>query len=147
MEEPATCHATVKEIMARFVVTITMDDTLAKAQQLFAQHHFHHLLVTENGRLVGIISDRDLLKATSPFVGTFSETSRDRATLTKRVHQIMRHNPITVKADTPVEAAARLLIEKDVSCLPVVSKEDRVEGILSWRDLLEAAFVPSPTRS
>jgi acetoin utilization protein AcuB len=103
--------------------------------------------VTENGRLVGIISDRDLLKATSPFVGTFSETSRDRATLTKRVHQIMRHNPITVKADTPVEAAARLLIEKDVSCLPVVSKEDRVEGILSWRDLLEAAFVPSPTRS
>jgi len=126
--------------MSRRVVTVTMDDTLAKARELFAEFHFHHVLVVEQKRLVGVISDRDLLKAISPYVDTLSETERDLATLRKRVHQVMSHTPITVTADTPIEAAAQLLIDKKVSCLPVVTKDDKLEGIVSWRDLLKAYF-------
>lgn len=125
-------------IMSRRLVTVTMDDTLATVQQLFKEHRFHHLLVVEDRTLVGIISDRDLLKALSPNIGTLSETDRDRATLNKRAHQIMTRNPVSVRPTTPLATAASLMLEKKVSCLPVTSDEHRLEGILSWRDILKA---------
>ncbi|HQW91146.1 MAG TPA: CBS domain-containing protein, partial [Nitrospira sp.] len=80
---------TVRAIMSTRAVTVTMDDSLARARELFNEHHFHHLLVVQGPTLLGIISDRDLLKAVSPHIGTLSETDRDRATLNKRAHQIM----------------------------------------------------------
>lgn len=136
---------TVGEIMSRQVVTITMDDTLAKARELFTKYRFHHLMVIQQTRLVGIISDRDLLKAISPYAGTLSETDRDHATLNKRIHLVMSRNPITVRPDTPLAAAAQVLIETGVSCLPVVTEDGTLEGIISWRDLLKASLpVPTP---
>lgn len=138
--------ATVGAVMSRQVVTITMDDTLGKAQELFAKFRFHHLLVVQQQRLVGIISDRDLLKAISPYVGTISETERDHATLNKRVHFLMTRHPVTVRPDTTLAAAAKALVEKGVSCLPVVKEDGTLEGILTWRDLLKA-FLPAPTPS
>ena len=112
---------TVGNIMSRGVVTITMDDNLAKVQELFHELRFHHLFVVEHRQLVGVISDRDLIKAISSNIGTLSETDRDRATLNKRAHQIMSRSPVAVKIGTPIETAARLLIEKKVSCLPIIN--------------------------
>ncbi|MEK9141540.1 MAG: CBS domain-containing protein [Nitrospirota bacterium] len=129
---------TVGDIMSRRVVTVSMDDTLAKVRELFTEFRFHHLLVLEERQLVGVISDRDLLKALSPNIGTLSETDRDRATLNKRAHQIMSRHPISVTTALPIKTAARLLIEKKVSCLPVVTENDRLEGIVSWKDILNA---------
>lgn len=140
MADPADLNKTVGAIMSRQVVTVAMDDTLAKAQELFNKFHFHHLLVVEQHHLVGVLSDRDLLKAISPYVGTLSETDRDLATLQRRVHQIMGHTPITVTADTSIEAAAKLLIDKKVSCLPIITNDGKVKGIVSWRDLLKDYF-------
>lgn len=134
--------------MARQVVTITMDDTLGKARELFARFRFHHLLVVQQTRLVGIISDRDLLKAISPYVGTLSETDRDHATLNKRVHLLMTRNPVTVKPDTTLTAAAQVLVETGISCLPVVREDGTLEGIVTWRDLLKASLsIPTPSPS
>ena len=121
---------TVRAIMSTRAVTVTMDDSLARARELFNEHHFHHLLVVQGPTLLGIISDRDLLKAVSPNIGTLSETDRDRATLNKRAHQIMSRKLITVAADTTVEAAARLLLEHRVSCLPVVTTTERFSAPL-----------------
>jgi acetoin utilization protein AcuB len=132
--------------MSRQVVTITMDDTLGKARELFARFRFHHLLVVQQTRLVGIISDRDLLKAISPYVGTLSETDRDHATLNKRVHLLMTRNPVTVKPDTTLTAAAQVLVKTGVSCLPVVREDGTLDGIVTWRDLLKASLsIPTPS--
>ncbi|MBS0177449.1 MAG: CBS domain-containing protein [Nitrospira sp.] len=130
-EEP-----TIRAIMSTRAVTVALDDSLDRARELFNEHHFHHLLVVQGRELLGIISDRDLLKAVSPHIGTVSETDRDRATLNKRVHQIMSRKLITATADTTVEAAARLLLEHRVSCLPVITTTGLLEGIITWRDLL-----------
>jgi len=127
---------TVRTVMSTRVITITMDDSLARARDLFNEFHFHHLLVVQGRELLGIISDRDMLKAVSPYVGTISETDRDRATLNKRAHQIMSRTLVTVATDQTVESAARLLLEHRVSCLPVVTSKGQLEGILTWRDLL-----------
>lgn len=149
MESTASLSATpptVGTVMSRRVVTVEMDDNLATIQRLFKEHRFHHLLVVERGALVGVISDRDLLKAISPNIGTLSETERDRATLNKRAHQIMTHNPVTVRVTTPLETAAALMLEKKISCLPVTSDNQAVDGILSWRDLLKALVALSQPR-
>lgn len=138
---------TVGSIMSRHVVTATMDDTLATIQELFKEHRFHHLLVVEQRKLVGVISDRDLLKAISPNIGTLSETDRDRATLNKRAHQIMSRNPIAATAITPIEAAAKLMIEKKVSCLPITTEENTLVGILSWKDIMKALLASTASVS
>ena len=123
-------------IMTTPVVTVEMDDTLAVLWEIFDNVKFHHLLVIEDGRLRGVISDRDLLKASSPFVNTFAEQKRDLTLLKKRAHQIMSRKPITISKEATSEEASQLMLRKNISCLPVVSSDGSIDGIITWRDLL-----------
>ncbi len=129
---------TVGEIMTTRVVTVEMDDSLEVIRDIFRKVKFHHLLVVDNERLVGVISDRDLLKAISPYVGTMSEMTRDRATLEKRAHQIMSHYPYTIRKYCSLQEATQLILRKGVSCLPVTTPEKYIEGIVTWKDLFKA---------
>ncbi len=133
----------VDEIMTRQTITIEMDDSVRKAKEIFERHKFHHLLVVEKKKLMGVISDRDLLLNLSPFIGTSSERPQDMATLNRRVHQIMSRTPITVSAETTVEAAAQRMLAERVSCLPVTTEDDDILGIVTWRDLLRGLCGPT----
>lgn len=130
---------TVETIMSRKIVTVDMDETLERIRNIFNTHRFHHLLVVSGNRLMGVISDRDLLKSISPFVDTLSETTRDLATLQKRAHQIMSRKPISVPKDATLEIAVETLLVHNISCLPVTNEEAAVVGVLTWKDLLKAA--------
>ncbi|MFY0665531.1 MAG: CBS domain-containing protein [Natronospirillum sp.] len=125
----------VADIMTRKVVSIGMDDTLAEVKTIFDNTRFHHLLVIQSGNLVGVVSDRDLLKAISPNLGTAAETPKDLATLDKKVHQVMTRKPIVVNETAAVHEAVSLINEHGVSCLPVVNDAGKMVGILSWRDI------------
>jgi acetoin utilization protein AcuB len=127
----------LRSIMTMRVVTVELDDPLETVKKIFDSVKIHHLLVVEAGILRGVISDRDLLRALSPYVGTRSETARDAATLKKRVHQIMTRQPVTLPPEATVADAVKLLIEHRVSCIPVGDGTFRPVGILSWRDLLK----------
>ncbi len=127
----------IASIMKTEVVTVEMDDSLRTISQIFAKVKFHHLLVVSGDKLRGVISDRDLLKATSPFLNTLSEQSRDIAILDRRAHQIMSRNPVTVTKDTSLEDAIALLLGKKISCLPITSDEGKIEGIITWRDIIK----------
>jgi acetoin utilization protein AcuB len=132
----------VRSIMTTRVVTVELDDSLAEVKKIFDSVKFHHLLVLDTDRkLCGVISDRDLLRALSPYVGTASENARDTATLNKRVHQIMTRKPLTLPAEADVAAAISLFLESRVSCIPIVDEDFKAVGILSWRDVLKT-FVP-----
>ncbi len=134
--------STVGAVMTSRVVTIEMDDSLKVIQDVFRKVKFHHLVVVDEEKVVGIISDRDFFKAISPFVNTMSETNRDRATLEKRAHQIMSHYPITVLRSCPIEKAAKIMLERGVSCLPVTNADGTVAGILTWKDLVKVFLHP-----
>ena len=103
----------------------------------FSSRGIHHLLVVDKGRLVGIISDRDMLQAVSPFLDTHTEDYRDVGTLTREAHEIMSRDPVTIRPEGTVEEAATLLLEYEISCLPVVSESGEVEGILTSKDILK----------
>lgn len=130
---------TVEQIMTRQVVSVGLDDSVQTVRDCFEDHHFHHLLVVEHHKLVGVISDRDLLRNLSPFIGkSLAERQQDTATLHRRVHQIMTRKPVSVSPETPIQDAARRMIEHNISCLPVTSPDMRVVGIVTWKDLLRA---------
>ena len=126
----------VSFVMTKKVFKVRMDDTLGTIHEILENANFHHLLVVEGNKLVGVISDRDVLKAVSPFIGTFSEHTHDLVTLNKKAHQIMNHKPITVYKDTSLQIAADIMLDNNISCLPVVSLEDEVKGIVTWKDIL-----------
>ena len=128
----------ISSIMTKIVVTVELDDSLQTINEIFSHSRFHHLLVVENNELRGVISDRDVLKASSPFLNTLAERSRDIETLSKRAHQIMSREPITVTKEHSLGEAVALLLKQKVSCLPVVSPEGKIEGIVTWKDLIKA---------
>jgi len=134
---------TVEKIMTPTVVTVDLDDELAHVRNLFQEHGFHHLLVTDCRKLIGIITDRDLLKTISPYVGTPAENSRDSATLNKRAHQIMSRNPVTIGPDSDILDAVERFNHRGISCLPVVNDQFQPVGIVTWRDILKTIEVIS----
>lgn len=127
----------IQDIMTKRVVTVEMDDKLSVVKEIFENSKFHHLLVIEQGKLFGVISDRDLLKAVSPNIGTLTETYKDAATLNKRVHQIMTRKPITLSLTATVKDAVNLFNTHRISCIPIVDKDFRPVGIVSWRDIMK----------
>ena len=128
----------IGKITSKSLVAVEMDDSLKVVKNIFDNTRFHHLLVVESGKLYGVISDRDLLKALSPNIGTIAETLKDSATLNKKVHQIMTRKPITLTSDAGVNEAIESFNQHDISCLPVVNDKLQPIGIISWRDILKA---------
>lgn len=129
---------TVAEVMTRQLITVSMDEPLVSIIECFKQNHCHHVLVLERERLVGVISDRDVLRHVSPFVGTFAELTRDGATLNLPAHCVMTRKPLTAAPTDDLDDAAQKLLAAGISCLPVVREGARPIGILTWRDLLRA---------
>ncbi len=129
----------ISEIMSKHLVTVSMDDTVEHMNKLFEVHRFHHLLVFDydRGQIVGVISDRDLLKNTSPFMGNMSERAQDAALLNRKAHQVMSRKPVTVCETTAAVAACGIMVRHNVSCLPVTAEDSaRIIGLVTWRDLL-----------
>lgn len=124
--------------MTTRVVSVGMDDTLRAVGEIFEHVRFRHLLVIERRRLVGVVSDTDFLEATSPNLGRAAETTRDRATLNKRVHQIMTRHPETIGRGATLLEAIRRFDATGVGFLPVLDEDETVAGVLSWRDLIRA---------
>jgi CBS domain-containing protein len=113
----------VGAMMSRNPVTVASGDSLEIAATRMAEANIRHLPVVDADQLVGILSDLDL----PAYRGRFAQT---------HVRLAMTPDPITIAADAPVDAAARLMLENRVRALPVVEGA-RVIGILSSTDILE----------
>ena len=127
----------VDKIMSKTIVTVDMDDLLKTIKHIFDNISFHHLLVVEDETLLGIISDRDLLKALSPNIDTIAETFRDIACLNKKAHQIMTRKPVTLGDNAEIHDAIEIFNKHNISCIPVIDNEKKPVGIISWRDILK----------
>lgn len=129
----------IADIMTPHPVTVSMDTELLAIKEIFDHVYFHHLLVEDevDKTIVGVISDRDLLSALSPYVHTAAETFRDKETLKKRAHQIMSRQTDTVTPVTACNIAVQKMLDADISCLPVVDEQRVILGIVTWKDFLK----------
>ena len=120
--------------MTQDVFCLKPEDTVAKAKGVFQENNFHHLLVTNGDKLAGVISDRDILRAYS----ACNEADAKAGKLDKQnLGQVMSKKPITITPETSVACAVIFLLENNISCLPVVSNNNVVQGIITWKDLLQ----------
>ena len=115
---------TVGDRMTKNPVTVSPGDTLVAAQEKMRLGEFRQVPVVDQGRLVGILTDRDIRKY-------------GRHNIVARVQSAMTENVITATPTTPLEKVARILLEKKIGGLPVVENDDLV-GIISTSDILQA---------
>jgi acetoin utilization protein AcuB len=123
----------VRDSMTREVVTVGPETTALEALTLGREHEVRHLPVIEDGRLVGIISDRNLRSAAPP-----PNDPDRRATLQEiRVGDVLVREVVTASPDDPIEHAASEMYERRIGCLPVV-EDDALVGILTTSDVMRA---------
>lgn len=120
----------VRDAMTREVVTLEPEASAGQALGLCREHGIRHLPVVENGRLVGLISDRDL-RDVSPPRGTGDE---ENTLGWVRVRDIMTTNLVTIHPLDTIEHAARDIHAHKFNCLPVVAEGELV-GIITSSDM------------
>ncbi|WP_262965634.1 CBS domain-containing protein [Methylobacter psychrophilus] len=126
----------VSEIMSTPVLSVLLDDTLQEVEEIFASKNIHHLVVIEDGKLFGVLSECDLLRAISPYVHTHIYTTRDLASLNQRVHQIVIRNPVSLNLQATVQEAISLFNTLHVSCIPIVDLAEMPIGIITPSDVI-----------
>lgn len=118
------------------VITIDADESMRGAAQLLERHHIRQLPVVSKGRLVGIVSDRDI-RRNSASQATSLEVHELNYLLERiKVRDIMTPQPVTVTPSSSIEEAATLLRDRKFGALPVVEGE-RVVGIITATDILD----------
>jgi acetoin utilization protein AcuB len=130
----------VRDIMTKDLVSVGPADPLIEVRALFYRRRIRHVLVVEEGFLKGVISDRDVLSAMSPFLDTHLEEQRDVSTLGTRADAIMTPSPIAVGPDDHVDVAMKRMLDHRISCLPVVSAEGKPVGIVTTADMLRVSL-------
>jgi acetoin utilization protein AcuB len=128
----------IKDWMAKDPVTMSEDTSMIKAIHIMRERRFRRIPVVAEGKLVGMVTDRDLKEA-SPSKATTLDVHELYYLLAElQVQEIMSRNPIRVFQDDMVEHAAQIMLEHTISGLPVVDGEDRVVGIITQSDVFRA---------
>jgi CBS domain-containing protein len=125
----------VREIMMGRPVALKPDDTLDWANDVTSLGRIWHIPVVEDGRLVGLLSERDLLGAAATTIFGLKQKSQSALLKSVLIKDVMKKKVITVKPDTPIKDTARLMKEKKIGCVPVVS-EGALVGMVTATDIL-----------
>ncbi|RUM88755.1 MAG: hypothetical protein DSZ24_02925 [Thermodesulfatator sp.] len=127
----------VKDWMSKEVIVLDENASIMKASQIMKENNIRRIPVVRGGRLVGIISDRDIKEAT-PSKATALDVHELYYLLAEvRVKDIMTPDPITVRPEDTVEYAAVLMLENRISGLPVVDERGQVVGIITQTDIFK----------
>ncbi|MEO3678659.1 CBS domain-containing protein [Rheinheimera sp. FR7-31] len=131
------------------LVTTTADASLASLRDVFAKARFQHVPVTDaSNRMVGIVSVKDYFRELSPVMDAATDPAIGLFIRSRKVHQVMVTPVITITEQTTVKQAAALLLQHNISCLPVVDEQKHLLGIVSWKDILRAALSkPAPVNT
>ena len=117
----------VRDLMTPGVVAVRPSDSLAVARQQLRDNRIHHLVVLDNGRVVGVMSFRDLIGKGD----------------TETVGAVMSRDVVTVQPWDTVRNAAAMMLGRTHGCLPVMD-QGQVAGIITTSDLLRAVSVSRP---
>jgi len=126
----------VKDIMTRNLITIDPETSFTNALKIMRENKIRRLPVLEGKKLVGIVTEKDILYA-SPSKATTLDVWELHYLLNKlKVKEIMTKNVITVQEDTPIEEAAKIMVDNKIGALPVL-KEDELVGIVTETDIFK----------
>ena len=125
----------VKDWMTKTVITIDVKDSMEDAINSLKEYDIPMLPVMKKGKLVGIVTDRDLKRA-SPSDSTTLEVHELLFLISEiKVRNVMTKDPITVPSNFTVEEAAEVFLRKGISGAPVVDQEGQIVGTITKEDL------------
>lgn len=129
-------HTLVAECMTHFVLNVTPYDSLARAWELMMTNHIRRLPVIDEGRLVGIVTQTDILNAKPADPAhrlALAEVARELDNLI--VSTVMTKNPISIYDNDTVGHAAELMLEHKIGGLPVIDTEGNLVGLITESNL------------
>jgi acetoin utilization protein AcuB len=127
----------VRERMSRHPITVRPDTSLFDALRLMREEHVRRLpVLNKDGKLVGIVLEKDLLYASPSPATSLSVYEMNYLTAKVKVSELMTRNVITVDEDTPLEEAARIMADNDVGGLPVMRGAQLI-GMITESDLFK----------
>ena len=121
--------------MSEKIVTISGDDTLSTVEDIMTLGGVRHMPVVRGGALVGVVSQRDLLRASLSNLTEFGSEQRRAFLQVVEISRVMSSPATTIDPDASPEEAALVMAEKKIGCLPVV-EGDSLIGMLTETDLL-----------
>ncbi len=127
----------IRERMSCPAISITPDMPINDALAMFRKERIRRAPVIKDGKLVGIVSERDLLYASPSPVTVLSVWEMHYMMSKVTVKQVMSKKVLTVKEDTPIEEAARIMADSKIGGLPVMGSSGRVTGIITETDLFK----------
>ncbi len=123
------------------LVTTVADASLATLRDVFAKARFQHVPVVDStNRLVGIVSVKDYFRELSPVMDSATDPTIAQFIRSRKVHQVMIYPVITISERSNVKQAAALLLQHNISCLPVTDEHKHLLGLVSWKDIMRAAL-------
>src|SRR5215211_8627214 len=126
----------VGERMSRPVISVSPDEPINEVLAMFKREHIRRAPVMKSGKLLGIVSERDLLNASPSSATTLSVWELNYLISKVKVKDVMSKKVITVDKDTPIEEAARIMADTKIGGMPVTST-GRVVGIITETDLFK----------
>ncbi|MBD5557018.1 MAG: CBS domain-containing protein [Desulfovibrio sp.] len=128
----------IRNWMTPEVITVTPDTSLLKLGKLMRDHGVRRLPVLDNGRVVGIISDRDVRDASPSKATTLDMYEMHYLLAEIKAKDIMTPRPVTIKPTDTVEKAAMIMLDRKIGGLPVVDEKGELVGIISDQDVFKA---------
>lgn len=127
----------VSKIMSTHLVTVHHGEPISKVRELIRQHGIHHIPVVSGQRLVGLISNSDVLRVSFGDAFNTDERTVD-ATLdhTMTIEQLMQKDPVSIRENAPIREAAALLAAGSFHSVPVVSDGQKLVGMVTSTDLI-----------
>ena len=125
----------VTEIMMGSPVTLGPEDTLDLANDVISLGRIRHIPVVDAGRLVGLLSERDLMGAAASHVFGLKQKSKSALLKSVLIRDVMKKRVVTVAPETSIKDAAHLMADKKIGCLPVVS-DGAIVGLVTTTDIL-----------
>lgn len=125
----------VKDIMAKDVVTLKVDDELTLAEDIMHLGRIRHLPVINGETLKGIISERDLYRASLASAIDYDPRAKRNHMKTIAIRDVMTKEVVTIGPDIDIREAGRLMLHYKIGCLPVV-QEGKMIGLITETDVL-----------
>ena len=124
-----------REIMMGSPVTLKPEDSLDLANDVISLGRIRHIPVVDDGKLVGMITERDLIGAAANKIFGLKQASKSALLKTVMIKDVMKKRVITVAPDTPIKDAVHLMADKKIGCVPVVS-DGALVGLVTTTDIL-----------